>query len=289
MLLFLSLQISDTHPIFRKVLGLILLSIIIVFVLVKLFQIIETIWVELISHKPLFRHFYVFKRKLTNSQKFILRNQFYFYKKLSRKEQDFFEHRVAHFIKRNEFIGKSDLKIDDVHKVLISATAVMLTFGYRNYKLKWVERFLIYPDVYYSNMNKTYHKGEFNPSFKAIIMSWKNFLHGYKIEDDNFNLGIHEVVHALHFEYLDPKNNSTNAVIFMYHYDKLREFLDADDDYKTRLVASKYLRDYAYTNKFEFIAVLIESFIETPSELKSQFPEMYRYVKKMLNFNFAGY
>ena len=41
--------------------------------------------------------------------------------------------------------------------------------------------------------------------------------------------------------------------------------------------------------KFEFLAVIIESFIETPNEFKSQFPKVYFEIRQMLNFNFAGY
>jgi hypothetical protein len=46
---------------------------------------------------------------------------------------------------------------------------------------------------------------------------------------------------------------------------------------------------YAFTNQFEFLAVVIESFIETPQEFKLQFPELYFKIRQMLNFNFAGY
>jgi len=46
---------------------------------------------------------------------------------------------------------------------------------------------------------------------------------------------------------------------------------------------------FKVTNQYEFIAVIIENFIETPQEFKSQFPEVYSKVKQMLNFDFAGY
>ena len=52
---------------------------------------------------------------------------------------------------------------------------------------------------------------------------------------------------------------------------------------------SKYFRSYAYTNQYEFIAAVIESFIESPAEFRGQFPQVYDKVKQMLNFNFAGY
>ena len=58
---------------------------------------------------------------------------------------------------------------------------------------------------------------------------------------------------------------------------------------RDRLIASRYFREYAYTNQFEFLAVLIEYFFETPVEFKTQFPSIYLKVKQMLNFSYAKY
>ena len=54
---------------------------------------------------------------------------------------------------------------------------------------------------------------------------------------------------------------------------------------KKQLIASGFLRDYAYENQFEFVAVLLEHFFESPQEFKTKFPEMYTKVKQMINFN----
>jgi Mlc titration factor MtfA (ptsG expression regulator) len=45
-----------------------------------------------------------------------------------------------------------------------------------------------------------------------------------------------------------------------------------------------YFRLYAYTNQYEFIAVILEYFFETPREFKQKLPELYGMVKKMINF-----
>ena len=54
------------------------------------------------------------------------------------------------------------------------------------------------------------------------------------------------------------------------------------------LIGSKYFRAYAYTNQYEFFAVLLESFIETPLEFQARFPEFNNYMRQMLNFRFRG-
>ena len=50
----------------------------------------------------------------------------------------------------------------------------------------------------------------------------------------------------------------------IFLYVELKEDLDNNEALKLKLVNSSYLRDYAYTNQFEFLAVIIESFIDTP-------------------------
>src|SRR5690606_22976785 len=83
--------------------------------------------------KPFFVYTPFFLKKLTSSQKKILETQFHFYKKLSSKHQQYFGHRVASFMKDKKFIGREGLVVTEEMRVLISATAVMLTFGFRDY------------------------------------------------------------------------------------------------------------------------------------------------------------
>ncbi len=237
--------------------------------------------------KPFFNHVYLTLKKLTKGQRHILKTQFKFYDALSKKHQAYFEHRVKKFIDTKTFIGKEELEITDQMRVLVAATATMLTFGYRNYSLDIVEHIVIYPEDFFSRSNKEYHKGEFNPMVNAIVFSWKDFLEGYEIDNDNLNLGIHELVHAIHLEAI--QENDITATIFLNTFTQLTGFLEKNEAYKLRLVQSDYIRDYAFTNHFEFIAVLIENFIETPQEFKQHFPEIYLKIKQMLNFNFQGY
>jgi Mlc titration factor MtfA (ptsG expression regulator) len=58
-----------------------------------------------------------------------------------------------------------------------------------------------------------------------------------------------------------------------------------ETDVLSRLVNSDYFRVYAYTNQVEFLAVIFEHFFETPKLFKSQFPELYNYVREMINFD----
>lgn len=234
--------------------------------------------------KPIYVHFYPFSKKLSLAQLSVLHNQFDFYKKLSSKEKLYFEHRVAVFLKKYPFYGKEGLQITEEIRVLIAATAIMLTFGMRNYLFTVINKIIVFPDIYYSSTNNEYHKGEFNPRMKAIVFSWKHFMEGYEISNDNLNLGLHEFSHVLHFEGL--KKNDTSATIFAVTYNEIIEQVKYPPNYK-KLLESDYFRIYAYTNEFEFIAVILEHFFETPSQFKSEFPQLFEKVKVMINFTEA--
>lgn len=227
-------------------------------------------------------HFYPFPSKLRINELQILNNEFEFYRKLSPKHKKYFEHRVASFIENYQFIGKEDLVVTPQMKILIAATAVMLTFGMRNYLFSVIDRIIIYPDVYYSSFSDDYHKGEFNPMMKAIVFSWKHFLEGYEISNDNLNLGLHEFGHVLHFQGL--KSTDTSSTIFSVTYDEIMEQVKYSKNLD-RLRNSNYFRIYAYTNEFEFIAVLLEHFFETPIQFQSEFPQLYDKVKIMINYS----
>ncbi|WP_298892579.1 zinc-dependent peptidase [uncultured Psychroserpens sp.] len=237
--------------------------------------------------RPFFVHFYLFKKRLDKEKQSILRRQFSFYQKLDDTEKVRFEHRVATFINSKYFLGREDLVVTTEMKVLVAATSTMLTFGFRDYQIDLIDKIIIYPGTFYSNSNEAYHKGELNPKLKALVISWEDFLYGYDDENDNINLGIHEFTHAIHLNSL--KNNDVSSLIFKVAFSELTDMLSAEEKLRKQLIASKYFRDYAFTNQFEFVAVIVETFIETPEEFKRQFPRIYNKTREMLNFNFAQY
>lgn len=241
----------------------------------------------LFTKRPVFVHFHPFKRKLSVNQTKILEREFAFYKRLDKKRKSYFRHRVATFIKKKTFEGKEGFIITDEVKILVSATAVMLTFGFRNYEIPYIKNVIIYPTEYFSRFSKTTNKGEFNARLKTLVLSWDNFLEGHRIEDDKLNLGIHEFAHAIHFSCI--KSEDINSILFVDTFNELRKMLTDNEILKIKLTNSNFIRSYAFTNDSEFLAVIIETFIESPKLFQKQFPKLYSMVKQMLNFNFTGY
>ncbi len=254
----------------------------VVYLFVRLFDRLYICWFK----RPAWVHFYIFKKKLSVSQRKILVDNLNFYNRLSVKDKKRFEHRLYCFLLDKTFISRDGFNFDDEKKILISATSIMLTFGMRNYMLPIIEKIIVYPEPFYSTVNKHFHKGEFNPSLNALVLSWKDFEEGFKIDNDNLNLGIHEFTHAIH---LNSVNRSdTASVVFIDGFSELLSML-RNEVLISEIKHSGFIRDYAFTNEFEFLAVILENFIESPQEFKTQFPVVYKKIQQMFNFRFAGY
>lgn len=244
------------------------------------FYVIEIIYLRNYK-KPLVVFANVNFYQLQESQKQILSQNFQFYKQLKPKYKRYFEHRIANFINTYEFVGR-DISVTEEMKVTIAGTAIMLTFGMRDYLNPLFKRIIIFPDIYYSDQTENYHKGEFNPKLESIVFSWKHFKEGIEITNDNLNLGLHEFTHAFHIHSL--KSDKATAVLFNGSLQNLFKVV-SNPQLKEQLINSGFLRDYAYENQFEFVAVLLEYFFESPQEFKSKFPSIFIKVKHMINYN----
>ena len=259
-------------------------SVIILGFLFFVFKLFEN-WYGQIFNKPLFRNVFIYK-KLSASQINILKTDFAFYNKLSEKHKKQFEHRVVQFISEKKFIGRQDLVITDRIMVLVAAMGCMLSFGRKNYEYTLIEYILIYPDVFFSTINNNYHKGEFNPRERALVLSWKDFEKGFQITNDNLNVGIHEFMHAMQLE--AKKNGDLDSLRFSKQFKNIISLLMLPE-VKNELEKTQFFRSYAFTNQYEFMAVLAEYFFESPQEFRQRFPKIYKHFKTLLNFNFAGF
>src|SRR4051812_8975268 len=132
----------------------------------------------------------------------ILQKYFLYYQHLSPENKTKFEKKVTQFIFGKQFIPRNVDEVTIEAKVLIAASAVQLTFGLPNVYLKFFRKILVYPNDYYSSITKRFHKGEVNPRFGIIVLSWQSFVDGYIMPNDSRNLGLHEMAHALRFENL---------------------------------------------------------------------------------------
>jgi len=184
----------------------------------------------------------------------------------------------VHSFKNSKTFHFTNMEPKPAIPVLVSASAVQLTFGLRSYHLPFFKNIYILPDAY--------HTKEFNElvighvSVEGIFISWKYFLKGFENNKDGVNTALHEMAHALR------------------HQNQLKQF-GIDKEFKTDfakytqqygpvlvealLNRRSFLRGYAFTNFEEFWAVSVEAFFELPEGLKKQLPKIYNALCEVLN------
>lgn len=210
----------------------------------------------------------------------ILEKYFSYYRDLSPLNKTKFELKVTNFIYGKKFIPRNVDEITLEAKVLIAASAVQLTFGLPHVYLRHFSKILVYPNNYYSSITKRFHKGEVNPRFGIIVLSWQAFVDGYIDPTDSLNLGLHEMAHALRLENIIRENDNQ---IFDQNY--LEQF-DSWADKICEGVSENtpvFFRPYACVNKHEFFSVAIENFFERPAAFKTELPQLYNILIRLLN------
>jgi Mlc titration factor MtfA (ptsG expression regulator) len=200
-----------------------------------------------------------------------------YYANLSKNNKLRFLKRV-HYFQTSKTFHFTGMEPKPEIPVLISASAVQLTFGLRAYHLPFFKNIYILPDAYQAK--------EFNElvvghvSVKGIFISWKYFLRGFEDDKDGVNMALHEMAHALR------------------HQNQMKEF-GIDKEFKTDfakytqqygpvliealLHRRSFLRSYAFTNFEEFWAVSVEAFFELPAALKKHLPKIYHALCEVLN------
>ena len=210
----------------------------------------------------------------------LLHSNFKYYRSLPPKSQRLFRRRVKVFLSGREFHGRNGLVVTEEMKVLIAASAVIITFGLDHFVFTTFKNIFIYPRTYTSTTTGNEHKGETHPA-GAVVFSWFDFLYGIQNEEDNINLGLHEFTHVFVLEL--TKGNIPDKML-------LQDFLELKKamfkpHVREEIMSRGYLREYGNENFMEFMSVCIESYFETPQEFKLTLPAIYNHLSKMLNQN----
>jgi Mlc titration factor MtfA (ptsG expression regulator) len=230
-----------------------------------------------------FGNLFIREKPLSISDRSFLREHIVQYGNLNARQRNRFDKRLQWLKQRKRFVFHGAILNPDELRLFVCAIICLLTFGFNRFQLiRSVSRVVIYPTKYYSKINRRHHLGEYNPKLKVLVFSEDTLRTGFKIPNDNINLAVHEIAHALCFETM--KLNNWKARKFQYGLRALAR-LKNDVDFRDILKRTDYFRDYAFENIFEFFAVLTEVFIENPKELNAKFPELYTIVSVMYGYD----
>jgi Mlc titration factor MtfA (ptsG expression regulator)/cbb3-type cytochrome oxidase subunit 3 len=200
-----------------------------------------------------------------------------FFTKLIPPDQDKFLNRLKKFIKSKIFIIH-DVKGYREMPILISASAVQLSFGLNKYLMPHFSIIQIYPQEFVAMEPLRILIG--NVSGNTINIAWKQFLEGYRNRFDNHNVGLHEMAHALYYQ-----NFETDEYIDKSFKDAFNLFTSLGDkiyEREKQLTIGLY-SDYAMKNFQEFWAESIEIFFENPQRLRQHYAELYQVLCDLLS------
>lgn len=205
-----------------------------------------------------------------------LRHHNQYYNSLSAKSQVIFLRRIIQFRQSKKF--HYHLSFENYIPVFISAAAVQITFGLKNFKLPSFSDIHVLSGEYYLGQRREPYIGHVKHG--SIFLAWDHFLYGYTDYADARNLGLHEMAHALTYEVF--REQAEDVVEFKSRFNA---FVRAAKPYYSALRLGKdlLLDNYAATNFDEFWAVSIETFFENPVAYREAMPEVYEKLCLLLN------
>lgn len=244
---------------------------------------------------------YLWKRKyrgqsLSAQDKSILLKYMPIYRNMTDADREALEHHIVWFLGEKRVLGRDGLKINRAMEVIVAADACLLVL-----KKPWplypnVKEVLLYPSLYYVpqtskddaglvNYHTSIRQGESWPG-GTLVLSWHDVLEGNRLPGDGHNLVFHEFAHQL-----DQQTGHTNGTPALHnkaaYQDWRRVFQRAFINLKSHVAYQlpHVIHSYGATNEAEFFAVLTETFIEKPTELRNYDPELYGLLSEYYQFN----
>jgi MtfA peptidase len=209
----------------------------------------------------------------------ILKKRFKYYASLDENLQQEFLRRLKVFMLKKIFIIKDDEGVKEM-PVLVSASAIGLTFGLNDFRFPFYKYIRIYPEEYVAEDSLKILAG--NVQNNVITIAWDHLLEGYNNFSDGSNVGLHEMSHALYIQKIVIEQGYANKFLQKYNclLKECREASNMEAEEKKDIYS-----DYANINLQEFWAESVELFFEKPAALNSNYPNVFEGLTLLLNQN----
>ena len=214
----------------------------------------------------------------------ILETHVAFFRALPNDGKERFRQIVKIFLDEVRITG-IQTEIDDTIRVLVAASAAIPIFGFHDWEYHRLGEVLVYPESFGEKYQTT---GDVDENILGLvglkqlrgvmILSKPSLLAGFDNPSNRGNVGIHEFSHLVEVEENEhglPPEVPWQAVKHWVQF-VARELSHSS---KNR----SYIRDYAYTNEYEFFAVLAEYFFKSPELLETKDPQLYEILEKMFH------
>ena len=201
-----------------------------------------------------------------------------YYRSLPAGLKAVFLHRTVRFATEKVF-RFHQLPDEEFTRVMISGAAVQMTLGLKNYLMDYFPVIHVIRREYVLEMDKETYYG--HVSRNGIYIAWNHFLEGYADYTDSYNVGLHEMAHAVSFDVFLGQTDRHDLAF----RSRLEDFsLEGLPVFRAmRQGSSHLLDDYGATNFDEFWAVCVETFFENAEEFSRTMPDLYLSIVDLLN------
>ena len=200
-----------------------------------------------------------------------------FYRMLNQQDKKRFEQRILLFLQTTR-VESGTLEVTDNDCLLVAASAVIPVWGFPKWHYFNLKTVYLFPGAF----NEQFECGKADSLITGMVgtgpmagkmgLSRPALYQGFENSRDKQNVGIHEFVHLI-----DMADGECDG-----YPERLKEFAFSIPWFE--LVAQKVadidkrksnIRDYATTNRAEFLAVASEYFFERPAMLQSKHPRLF--------------
>jgi MtfA peptidase len=205
----------------------------------------------------------------------ILKSHVGMYLVLTPEKKERFKERVHRFILTKPIVGYQT-DVDDIVKILVASSAVMLTLSFERWNFNYLSGVIVTDQVINPEVGKQGNvvlgQVETSGDNSKMVLSKSSLLQGFRNMNDRKNVGVHEFAHVL--DHADGEIDGIPRAIMPPELvdrwvelvgNKIKAVFDNGSDIDT----------YGATSESEFFAVATEYFFEKPDVMKQKHPAMY--------------
>jgi Mlc titration factor MtfA (ptsG expression regulator) len=208
-----------------------------------------------------------------------------FYGKLDAPEKGRFEQSVQIFLSEQRIYGVRGAEVPDEAKVLVAASAAMISHGLPEWEWPTIRDIVIYPSAFDEDYDAGRGKNIIGMVHAQgpILFSGPQLSHGFCVDRDGHNVGLHEMAHVL-----DMADGRADGIPAGVQWVSSAPWLSLVADRLRRVRRGqmrRILRGYAGKNEAEFFAVAVETFFEKPTQLADKDSELFEMLADYFNLD----
>ncbi len=211
----------------------------------------------------------------------VIQHFFPYYKQLNDEEKLRFEQRVNLFNVDMEFLTKEFEEVPPDVMVLISSTAIQLTFGLYDFMMEDWEKVVLYRQAFHTPRFQYFHTGEIHAEDGVIILAADPVIKGIVKPSEGYDMSLHQMAMAWatsRYKKGQAAFMPLQKAVTELGYPKLLAKLSIIRGWQHR-----FKSDYLAFAQEDLFGVCVEHFFKAPANFKKEMPDLYKGLTELLN------